>query len=81
MSLYQIKNGSNAYQLNERQIIQLKLNSFKNSRCYLRWYNFNIDGTITAGCNNQINYYKDYIKCPNNYCSCGVASLENLKCN
>ena len=81
MSLYQIKNGSNVYQLNERQIIQLKLNSFKNWRCYLRWYNFNIDGTITAGCNNQINYYKDYIKCPNNYCSCGVASLENLKCN
>ena len=76
LSIYNI----NDKKFNEREIINLKLNSFLNQKCYLRWYNFNIDGTITPGCGKFQNELTNYVACPYKYCSCGVSSLENLKC-
>lgn len=76
------KYNSNGKIFNERQIINLKLNTFLNYKCYLRWYNFNTDGSITPGCSNfnKVTEMSDFIICQNDYCKCGVAGLENLKC-
>ena len=77
LSLYKV----NSKVLNERQVLSLGLNRFLGQKCYCRWWNFNLDGTITLGCSNTP-YTKipNFVYCKNHTCSCGIASLRNLKC-